>query len=580
MAKRAPRLQFTDEELSVPEVRKAAQKADRRAEKLEKAEAKIPKKTVKTEARVIDPDTGKVTARVFVSETEKKRPPSKLKHAVSEAPGAAFSAAAHREIRSSEEDNVGVESAHKLESVAEGSIRYAQAAHRSHAEKPYRKAEHAAAKADRANLRALYRQAEVQNPEAFSNPYSKWQQKQAIKKEYAAAKAGRTADQTVHAGETTAKAAKRASEAGQKVSEFVSKHKKGFLIVGAIAAMLLMLLNVASSCSVLTQGGASAVGMSTYPSEDGDMLAAEAQYCAMEAELQARLDNYEAEHDYDEYHFELDEIEHDPYVLISAITALMGREWTISEVGGILDMLFEKQYILTETVETEIRYRTETRTDYYIDEDGYLQSYDYDVEVPYTYYICTVTLENFNLSHVPVYVMSQEQLSRYAMYMATLGNRPDLFGISAYVGRYYDAEYEKYEIPPEALEDEQFAAIIKEAEKYLGFPYVWGGSSPATSFDCSGFVSYVYNNCGVGWSFGRLGAEGLRQLCTRVSSANVKPGDLIFFQGTYDTTGASHVGIYVGNNTMLHCGDPIQYSDISSPYWQQHFYQFGRLPSP
>lgn len=164
--------------------------------------------------------------------------------------------------------------------------------------------------------------------------------------------------------------------------------------------------------------------------------------------------------------------------------------------------------------------------------------------------------------------------------MATLGNRPDLFGSSAYVGRYYDAEYEKYEIPPEALEDEQFAAIIKEAEKYLGFPYVWGGSSPATSFDCSGFVSYVYNNCGVGWNFGRLGAEGLRQLCTRVSSANVKPGDLIFFQGTYDTTGASHVGIYVGNNTMLHCGDPIQYSDISSPYWQQHFYQFGRLPSP
>ena len=161
-----------------------------------------------------------------------------------------------------------------------------------------------------------------------------------------------------------------------------------------------------------------------------------------------------------------------------------------------------------------------------------------------------------------------------------MGNRPDLFGSSAYVGRYYDAEYEKYEIPPEALEDEQFAAIIKEAEKYLGFPYVWGGSSPATSFDCSGFVSYVYNNCGVGWNFGRLGAEGLRQLCTRVSSANVKPGDLIFFQGTYDTTGASHVGIYVGNNTMLHCGDPIQYSDISSPYWQQHFYQFGRLPSP
>ena len=580
MAKRAPRLQFTDEELSAPEVRKAAQKADRCADKLEKREAKIPKKAVKTEARVIDPDSGKVTTRVFVSEAEKKRPPSKLTHAVSDAPGAVLSSAAHREIRSAEDDNVGVESAHKLEEAAEGSIRFAQAAHRSHVEKPYRKAEQAAAETGRANLRALHRQAEAQNPEAFSNPYSKWQQKQAIKKEYAAAKAGRTADQTVRAGETTAKAAKRASEAGQKVSEFVSKHKKGFLIVGAIAAMLLMLLNVASSCSVLTQGGASAVGMSTYPSADADMLAAEAQYCAMEAELQRYLDTYESTHDYDEYHFDLDDIEHDPYVLISAITALHGGEWQISEIGGTLQMLFDKQYILTETVETEIRYRTESRTDYYIDENGDLQSYDYEVDVPYTYSICTVTLENFNLSHVPVYVMSQEQLSRYAMYMATLGNRPDLFGGSAYVGRYYDTEYEKYEIPPEALEDEQFAAIIKEAEKYLGFPYVWGGSSPATSFDCSGFVSYVYNNCGVGWSFGRLGAEGLRQLCTRVSSANVKPGDLIFFQGTYDTTGASHVGIYVGNHTMLHCGDPIQYSDISSSYWQQHFYQFGRLPSP
>ena len=334
MAKRAPRLQFTDEELSAPEVRKAAQKADRRADKLEKREAKIPKKAVKTEARVIDPDTGKVTTRVFVSEAGKKRPPSKLTHAVSDAPGAALSSAAHREIRSAEDDNVGVESAHKLEEAAEGSVRFAQAAHRSHIEKPYRKAEQAAAKADRANLRALYRQAEAQNPEAFSNPYSKWQQKQAIKKEYAAAKAGRTADQTIRAGETTAKAAKRASEAGQKVSEFVSKHKKGFLIVGAIAAMLLMLLNVASSCSVLTQGGASAVGMSTYPSADADMLAAEAQYCAMEAELQQFLDTYESTHDYDEYHFDLDDIEHDPYVLISAITALHGGEWQISEIGG------------------------------------------------------------------------------------------------------------------------------------------------------------------------------------------------------------------------------------------------------
>lgn len=303
------------------------------------------------------------------------------------------------------------------------------------------------------------------------------------------------------------------------------------------------------------------------------MLAAEVQYCAMEAELQAKLDNYEATHDYDEYHFDLDEIGHDPYVLISMLTALKGREWTLEEVTGTLRMLFDRQYILTETVETEIRYRTEVRTD----RDGNR----YTVQVPYEYTICTVALENFDLSHVPVYVMSEDQLAVYAMYMATLGNRPDLFGESDYVNRYYGSgSGGSYDIPPEALEDEAFAAIINEAKKYLGFPYVWGGSSPATSFDCSGFVSYVYNNCGIGWSFGRLSAEGIRQICSYVSPADAKPGDLIFFEKTYNTTGASHIGIYVGNHTMLHCGDPIQYTSISSDYWQSHFLQFGRLAPP
>lgn len=311
----------------------------------------------------------------------------------------------------------------------------------------------------------------------------------------------------------------------------------------------------------------------SYPSEDSDMLAAEAQYCAMEAELQSKLDTYEATHDYDEYHFDLGEIGHDPYVLISALTALKGGAWTLDEVQSELQMLFDKQYILTETVETEIRYRLETR----YDEDGN----PYTVQVPYEYTICTVTLENFDLSHVPVYVMSEDQLALYASYMATLGNRPDLFGDSDYVNRYYgNGSGGSYDIPPEALEDEAFAAIIKEAEKYLGFPYVWGGSSPATSFDCSGFVSYVYNNCGVGWIFGRLSAEGIRQICSYVSPADAKPGDLIFFEKTYNTTGASHIGIYVGNHTMLHCGDPIQYTSISSDYWQSHFLQFGRLAPP
>lgn len=548
MSKRAPKLQFTDEELAVPEVSKAAKKAAKRIEKLERLEAKIPMK----------------------NGTEKPRPASKLQHAIRDAPGKAVRSMVHREVAQHEDENVGVESAHHLEQAVESSVHFIEAAHRSHQLKPYRNADRAEARADSANLDALQKQAQQQNPELQSNPYSRWQQKRAIKKEYAAAKAG---GGTVAASEVTAKAAKRAAEDTKKASEWITEHKKGIFLVLGIAAIIVLLLCTASSCSMMIQGSATSINVSTYPSEDSDMLAAEVQYCAMEAELQAKLDNYEATHDYDEYHFDLDEIGHDPYVLISMLTALKGREWTLEEVTGTLRMLFDRQYILTETVETEIRYRTEVRTD----RDGNR----YTVQVPYEYTICTVALENFDLSHVPVYVMSEDQLAVYAMYMATLGNRPDLFGESDYVNRYYGSgSGGSYDIPPEALEDEAFAAIINEAKKYLGFPYVWGGSSPATSFDCSGFVSYVYNNCGIGWSFGRLSAEGIRQICSYVSPADAKPGDLIFFEKTYNTTGASHIGIYVGNHTMLHCGDPIQYTSISSDYWQSHFLQFGRLAPP
>ena len=336
--------------------------------------------------------------------------------------------------------------------------------------------------------------------------------------------------------------------------------------------MLAFLLNGLSSCSVIMDGVGSGIAASTYPSQDADMLSAEAQYCEMEAELQRYLDTYESTHDYDEYHFDLDTIEHDPYVLISMITALHQGEWTLDEVQGTLQMLFDRQYILTEDVVVETRYRTETDT--WTDADGNTHTDTY--QVPYDYYICTITLENFNLSHVPVYIMSEEQLGMYATYMATLGNCPDLFPGSGYIGKYVEGSYTDYDIPPEALDDEVFAAIIKEAEKYLGYPYVWGGSSPSTSFDCSGFVSWVINHSG--WDVGRLGAQGLCNICTPVSSANVKPGDLVFFTGTYDTPGVSHVGIYVGNNMMIHCGDPISYANLNSNYWQSHFYRYGRLP--
>ena len=577
MAKRAPRLQFSEEERAAPELTKAVQKADKRMDKLEKAEAKIPQKKVKT--RVVDPKTGKVTTRL--SFEEKKRPPSKLTHALETAPGETVFAAVHREIRQGEKDNVGVESAHKLEETAEGGVRIVDSVHRSHQLKPYRNAQRAEAKADKANIKALNKEAERQNPQLSSNPYSRWQQKQAIKKEYAAAKAGKSTQSTVKASEATAKAASKAAEKTKKAGEFIARHKKGFLLAGAITAMVVLLLNVASSCSVLIEGGVSAIGMSTYPCEDSDMLAAEAAYCGMEAELQDMLDNYELTHDYDEYHYDLDDIEHDPYVLISAITALHGGEWTVDEVGGIMQTLFEKQYILTETVTTETRYKTETRYGSYSYTDPETgetvwEDYEYDVQVPYTYYICTVELENFNLSHVPVYIMSRDQLSMYALYMGTLGNRPDLFPSSGYISKYYTNRPDEHEIPETYLADETFAAMMLEAEKYLGYPYVWGGSYPSTSFDCSGFVSWVINHSG--WDVGRLGAQGLCNICTRISESEVKPGDLVFFVGTYDTPGVSHVAIYCGDGWIIHAGDPISYLHLPSSGLQGNFYCYGRLP--
>ena len=568
--KREPRLQFSDADLAEPKLEKPIKRVKKAEAKADKAQAKIPKKTVVKKERGFDPATGKVKTQLRFEEVDKKKPPSKLTHAVQDAPANLVLSQVHREVRQSEDDNVGVEAAHKVEQAVESGGRLVQSAHRAHQLKPYRAAIRAEKKLERANLDALQKKAEIDSP--TSNPVSKWQQKQAIKKQYAAAKHNQTAQTTAKAAENTAKAAKKAAEKAEKAGKYVWEHRRGFAIAAAILLMLAFLLNSLSSCSVMMDGVGSGIAASTYPSQDADMLGAEAQYCAMEAELQRYLDTYESTHDYDEYHFDLDTIEHDPYVLISMITALHQGEWTLDEVQGTLQMLFDRQYILTEDVVVETRYRTETDT--WTDADGNTHTDTY--QVPYDYYICTVTLENFNLSHVPVYIMSEEQLGMYATYMATLGNRPDLFPGSGYIGKYVEGSYTDYDIPPEALDDEVFAAIIKEAEKYLGYPYVWGGSSPSTSFDCSGFVSWVINHSG--WDVGRLGAQGLCSICTPVSSANVKPGDLVFFTGTYDTPGVSHVGIYVGNNMMIHCGDPISYANLNSSYWQSHFYRYGRLP--
>ena len=567
--KREPRLQFSDADLVEPKLEKPIKRVKKAEAKADKAQAKIPKKTVVKKERGFDPATGKVKTQLRFEEVDKKKPPSKLTHAARDAPANLILSQVHREVRQSEDDNVGVEAAHKVEQAVESGGRLVQSAHRAHQLKPYRAAIRAEKKLERANLDALQKKAEIDSP--TSNPVSKWQQKQAIKKQYAAAKHNQAAQTTAKAAENTAKAAKKAAEKAEKAGKYVWEHRRGFAIAAAILLMLAFLLNGLSSCSVIMDGVGSGIAASTYPSQDADMLGAEAQYCEMEAELQRYLDTYESTHDYDEYHFDLDTIEHDPYVLISMITALHQGEWTLDEVQGTLQMLFEKQYILTEEVIVETRYRTETDT--WTDADGNTHTETY--RVPYDYYICNVKLENFNLSHVPVYIMSQEQLSMYATYMSVLGNREDLFGNSPYVDKYITNPPADYDVNPEYLADEKFAALITEAEKYLGYPYVWGGSNPDTSFDCSGFVSYVLTNSGL-VNTGRLGAQGLYNVCTPVSKANAQPGDLIFFVGTYDTPGVSHVGIYVGDGVMIHCGDPIQYTSINSSYWQQHFYAFGR----
>ena len=419
------------------------------------------------------------------------------------------------------------------------------------------------------------------NPEiaqAATNPVSRFWQKQQIKRQYA--KAARTAGQTAGtaaqgAAKTAAsstKAAKAAAEESKRAASFVARHWKGSLAVLVLVLLLLMVLTGLQSCTAMFGSAGSGIAASSYFSEDSDMLAAENAYAALEAELQAYLDNYEATHDYDEYHFDLDSIEHDPYVLISILSALHDGVFTLAEVQGELEMLFEKQYILTETVTMQIRYRTKMMV--IIGPYGVPQVITY--QEPYEYYICTVKLKNKDLSHLPVEVLTEEQLSAYSLYMRTLGNRPDLFGQAQYPNASTIKQPTYYDIPPEALKDDKFAAMMEEATKYIGYPYVWGGSSPSTSFDCSGYISWVLNHSG--WNVGRQTAQGLYNLCTPVSTAQVKPGDLVFFKGTYDTPGVSHCGIYVGNSIMLHCGDPISYTNLNSKYWQEHFYSYGRLP--
>ncbi len=575
------RLQFTEEERATPELQKAIRKSERAADRLDEARAAIPKKKVLTKERTFDEATGKGKTRLRFEEKEKPIPGGRQQHNPLSRPVQEVGVFVHNKIHSVEKDNSGVEGAHKSEELAERGIRagarQVRKSRRSRKLKPYRAAAKAEKAAFKANADFQYQKALHDNPQlAASNPVSRFWQKQQIKRQYAKTVRTGGAKSARKAAENTRKAAKKTAEATKKTAAFVGRHWKAFLIAGCALLLFIMISAGISSCSSLFSGGITSVISTSYVSEDADMLGAEADYAALEAELQSRIDNIERDHPgYDEYRYDLDDIEHDPYVLTSILTALH-LEYTRTEVQSTLAMLFERQYTLTLTEETEVRYRTERRTGIYTDAEGNTQTYTYTVEVPYNYYILNVKLENFNLSHLPVYIMTEEQLSMYAVYMSTLGNRPDLFPHSAYPNASTLREPTYYDIPPEALEDETFAAIIAEAEKYLGYPYVWGGSNPNTSFDCSGYVSWVINHSG--WNVGRLGAQGLCNICTPVTGAQARPGDLIFFKGTYDTPGVSHVGIYVGNGMMIHCGNPISYANVNTTYWKNHFYAYGRLP--
>ena len=498
----------------------------------------------------------------------KQKPPKKsgpVKKA-GRAAGATVHGYVHGKLYEVEHENVGTESAHRSELVGEAALRstsrYVKKQIREHPAKAVQKAEsrHIKATADYQYRATVEAHPEMQKGGAVS----RYIQKQKIKRQYA--------KQAREAAKQTAKAAEKTAVTTEKLAAravaFVKRHPVGVLLFLACFLLLVLMQSCMSSAVTIGNGVVGAIGASTYAAEDADLRGAEAAYCGLEAELQDYLDSYESTHDYDEYHFELDDIEHDPYVLLSIISAIHEGAWTVDEVQGTLQMLFEKQYILTETVVTERRYYLETDT--WTDEEGNTHTDTY--RVYYDYYICTVTLENFNLSHLPIYIMGEDQLSRYALYMSALGNRPDLFPSSPYVAK-YTADPVEHEIPEAYLADETFAAILEEAEKYIGYPYVWGGYKPSTSFDCSGFVSYVYNQCG--WDFGRLGAQGLYNISRRTSSP--RPGNLVFFTGTYDTPGVSHVGIYVGDGWMLHCGDPIGYANLNTSYWQSHFYAYGRL---
>ena len=490
-------------------------------------------------------------AREKLANQKPCKPPGPVRRAAGLA-GRGVHGYVHGKIFQVEHENVGVEGAHRTELVGEAvgrkAVRFTKQRIRT---RPARRVRRAESRYTRAAANYQFQRVAQEHPELSKNAVTRLWRKQRQKWQFQK-QAKAAANQGAKAAGKTAGAA---GKAGRAAVGFVQRHP-----VGVVAALLCLLLlaglqSCVSSLAAIGNGVGGSLAATTYPADDPDLLGAEAAYTGLEADLQSYLDTYESTHDYDEYHFDLDGLEHDPYVLLSILSALHEDGWTLADVEDDLQSLFDRQYILTERVEVETRYDSEGNS--------------------YSWYVCYVTLENKNLSHLPVYILSEEQMSRYSLYMASLGNRPDLFPDSGYVDK-YTKPGDRYEVPAEALADETFAAMLEVAEQFVGYPYVWGGSSPATSFDCSGYLSYILNQCG--WNVGRQTAQGLYSLCTPVSPEQARPGDLVFFVGTYDTPGVSHCGLYLGDGMMLHAGDPIGYANLNTSYWQSHFYAYGRLP--
>jgi hypothetical protein len=575
---RQGKLQFTPDESSpdTPKItnnrklNKAQTQAERATGKLERARDNLPAKKKLRKVNVTDEKTGAVRQKLQfektpISQGEHIRGALPLRPVKSAANFAMVSA--HSKLFQVEHENVGVKAAHRAEMIGEAGVRSAL---RFRKTAPYRKVAKLERAAQKKSINLTHQRTLAQNPKLKSNMLTRALQKRKIKKDYAKAarEAQKAAKRAKKAGETTAKATKA-------IVGVIKRHPIVTIIVILVLLLLYLIMSMVGMFGSLGSGGLGGIAAGTYLAEDADILGAQAAYAGMEADLQYNLDNYAALNPgYDEYVFELDSIWHDPYVLIAILSAMHDGAWTLDEVQSTLAFLFERQYILTETTTMEVR----TRPEDVLDPVTGLPTGD-TVDVPYNHYIRTVTLENFNLSHLPIYIMGETGLSRYALMMMTLGNRPDLFPVTSFPNASYYRDYGRHDIPQAYLDaDPVFAAMITEANKWLGMPYVWGGYSPVTSFDCSGYVSWVLNNSG--WNIGRLGAQGLYNISTPVTAANARPGDLVFFHSTYnapDPNGVTHVGIYVGDGMMVHAGNPIGYVSINTTYWQEHLYAFGRM---